>query len=195
MHGVLVRLVRPLGGAPSPAQSGTGRAGDSVSRGYRCKCEHLYVPRRHELQFWAGANYGRKYQPTVTSYDDAALLNEYGDYTPAYHRVRKILRTAQGLPMDEALPPRPKLQHIGAVELMESAPLWETCYRIGQRHISAHLESMEHFGQNFGYILYRKVLKGNYSAQPLCVEGVHDIAYLRINGKWYTSMTARRTAV
>ena len=135
------------------------------------------------FNFWAGANYGRKYQPTVTSYDDAALLNEYGDYTPAYHRVRKILRTAQGLPMDKALPPRPKLQHIGAVELMESAPLWETCYRIGQRHISAHPESMEHFGQNFGYILYRKVLKGNYSAQPLCVEGVHDIAYLRINGK------------
>lgn len=135
------------------------------------------------FNFWAGANYGRKYQPTVTSYDDAALLNEYGDYTPAYHRVRKILRTAQGLPMDETLPPRPKLQHIGAVELKESAPLWETCYQIGERHYSAHPESMERFGQNFGYILYRKVLKGNYSTQTLYVEGVHDIAYLRINGK------------
>lgn len=135
------------------------------------------------FNFWAGANYGRKYQPTVTSYDDAALLNEYGDYTPAYHRVRKILRTARGLPLDEALPPRPRVQHIGAVALTQSAPLWETCYQLGQRHFSAHPESMEHFGQNFGYILYRKVLKGNYSAQTLHVEGVHDIAYLRINGK------------
>ena len=135
------------------------------------------------FNFWAGANYGRKYQPTVTSYDDAALLNEYGDYTPAYHKVRRILRTAQGLPMDEELPPRPQLQNIGTVELIESAPLWKACYQIGERHFSAHPESMEYYGQNFGYILYRKVLKGNYSAQTLFVEGVHDIAYLRVDGE------------
>ncbi len=48
---------------------------------------------------------------------------------------------------------------------------------------------MEHFGQNFGYILYRKELEGNYSAQTLFVEGVHDIAYLRINGKVVKNMT------
>lgn len=135
------------------------------------------------FNFWAGANYGNKYQPTVTSYDDAALLNEYGDYTPAYHKVREILRTARQLPMDEALPPRPQLQKVGTIRLTECAPLWETCYQIGERHYSAHPESMERFGQNFGYILYRKVLKGNYSAQTLCVEGVHDIAYLRVNGE------------
>ncbi len=135
------------------------------------------------FNFWSGANYGRKYQPTVTSYDDAALLNEYGDYTPAYRRVREILRTARQLPMEEPLPPRPRLQNVGAVQLTECAPLWEACYQIGQRHYSAHPESMERFGQNFGYILYRKVLKGHYSAQTLSVEGVHDIAYLRVNGE------------
>lgn len=135
------------------------------------------------FNFWAGANYGRKYQPTVTSYDDAALLNEYGDYTKAYHRVRKLLLTEQGLPLDMPLPKRPELQNIGAVMLSERGDLWENLTLLGEKHFSATPESMEYFGQNFGYILYKKVLKGSYPSQTLYVSGVHDIAYLRINGK------------
>lgn len=134
------------------------------------------------FNFWAGANYGAKYQPTVTSYDDAALLNEYGDYTPAYHLVRGILHKAQNLTLGE-LPPSPKLQKVGSVPLTQYAPLWESCYKMGERHFTAQPESMEHFGQNFGYVLYRKELTGSYSSELLLMEGVHDIAYLRINGK------------
>lgn len=135
------------------------------------------------FNFWAGANYGNKYQPTVTSYDDAALLNEYGDYTNAYHRVRKLLLTEQGLPLDAPLPKRPELQNIGAVKLSERGDLWENLTLLGEKHFSPTPESMEYFGQNFGYILYKKVLKGSYPSQTLYVSGVHDIAYLRINGK------------
>lgn len=135
------------------------------------------------FNFWAGANYGRKYQPTVTSYDDAALLNEYGDYTKAYHRVRKLLLTEQGLPLDTPLPKRPELQNIGAVMLSERGDLWENLTLLGEKHFCPTPESMEYFGQNFGYILYKKVLKGSYPSQTLYVSGVHDIAYLRINGK------------
>lgn len=135
------------------------------------------------FNFWAGANYGRKYQPTVTSYDDAALLNEYGDYTKAYHRVRKLLLTEQGLSLDMPLPKRPELQNIGAVMLSERGDLWENLTLLGEKHFCPTPESMEYFGQNFGYILYKKVLKGSYPSQTLYVSGVHDIAYLRINGK------------
>lgn len=135
------------------------------------------------FNFWAGANYGRKYEPTVTSYDDVALLNEYGDYTDAYHRVRKLLLTARGLPLNAPLPKRPELQNIGAVTLSERGDLWENLMLLGEKHLSATPESMECFGQNFGYILYRKVLKGSYPSQTLFVSGVHDIAYLRVNGK------------
>lgn len=135
------------------------------------------------FNFWAGANYGRKYEPTVTSYDDAALLNEYGDYTDAYHRVRKLLLTARGLPLNAPLPKRPVLQSIGTVTLSERGDLWENLMLLGEKHLSATPESMECFGQNFGYILYRKVLKGSYPSQTLFVSGVHDIAYLRVNGK------------
>ena len=131
--------------------------------------------------FWAGANYAGKYQPTVTSYDDAALLNEYGDYTPAYHKVRAILHEAQNKPLG-TLPPSPKVQNVGRVAL-KRADLWSNLRLLGEKHESATPESMEKFGQNFGYILYETTVRGRYGANILHFEGVHDVAYVRINGK------------
>lgn len=133
--------------------------------------------------FTAGANYAHKYLPVVTSYDDAALLNEYGDYTPQYRYVRALLLKEQGKSPDEPLPPRPSLQNVGKVALDRQCDLWENLYVLGEKHENATPESMEFFGQNFGYILYRKAVKGDYGAHTLVVEGVHDIAYLRVNGK------------
>lgn len=133
--------------------------------------------------FWAGANYANVYQPTVTSYDDAALLNEYGGYTPAYFKVRKVLRAARGLDPDEPLPPAPVVQNIGKVRLERSADLWKNLYVLGVRHESAAPESMEKFGQDRGFILYRTEVKGRYGASVLFIEGAHDIAYVRINGR------------
>lgn len=135
------------------------------------------------FNFWAGANFGRKYQPTVTSYDDAALLNEYGDYTKAYHKVRNILLTAQGKDVNAPLPARPRLQQVGWVALDQRADLWRNLYVLGQKHHNPTPESMEYFGQNFGYILYTKTLRGKYGPHTMYIEGVHDIAYVRINGK------------
>lgn len=134
------------------------------------------------FNFWAGANNYGKYQPTVTSYDDAALLNEYGDYSKAYHKVREILHEAQGLSLGE-LPERPKLQNIGEVRLDKKADLWKNLHSLGEKHFSATPESMECFGQNFGYVLYETTIKGSYPSQTLYVEGVHDIAYLKVDGK------------
>lgn len=133
--------------------------------------------------FTAGANFYTKYQPTVTSYDDAALLNEYGDYTPAYHRVRKILFDVQGKDDSAPLPPRPVLRNIGEVRLTQSADLWKNLYVLGEKHRSATPESMEYFGQNTGYILYVTTVKGQYGPHYLRIEGAHDIVYVRINGK------------
>lgn len=138
------------------------------------------------FNFWAGANYAHKYMPTVTSYDDAALLNEYGDYTPAYHEVRKILYAEQGLDISAPLPASPQLQHVGKVDL-KATDLWSNLYNLGTKHESATPESMETYGQNFGLILYRKEIKGKYGAHKLIIEGVHDIAYVRVNGKQVAS--------
>ncbi len=48
--------------------------------------------------FTAGANHDKCYQPTITSYDDDALLNEWGGYTDKYYAVRKELLSAQSFP-------------------------------------------------------------------------------------------------
>lgn len=56
--------------------------------------------------FTAGANQHIRYNPTVTSYDYDAPLNEYGDYTPKYFAIRELLCRHQGIPLPP-LPPGP----------------------------------------------------------------------------------------
>lgn len=134
------------------------------------------------FDFWAGSNYAfGKIQPTITSYDYCAFLTEWGDYTPAYHAVRKVMLEAQGLPA-LPLPESPRLQSVGKVTLSECAKLMENLSKIGTKHRCATPESMEYFGQNYGLIYYETQLKGKYIMQPLYVEGVHDIAHVYIDG-------------
>ena len=61
--------------------------------------------------FTAGANYGKQFEPTVTSYDYSALLNEWGGYTDTYHAVRKLLCEKQGI-TPPSLPAEPKRQYL-----------------------------------------------------------------------------------
>jgi beta-galactosidase len=41
--------------------------------------------------FMSGANYDLKYEPTITSYDYNAPLNEAGDRTPTYYAIRNLM--------------------------------------------------------------------------------------------------------
>ena len=139
--------------------------------------------------FTAGANHnqGHGYEPTVTSYDYCAMLTEWGDYTPAYHAVRKLLCEKQGIEPPE-LPESPKLQSIGKVELTETASLFENLDNIGEKHHVPVPEGMEYFGQNFGLIYYETTLKGKYSASPMYVNNVHDFAEVYFDGEKKTSI-------
>lgn len=132
--------------------------------------------------FTAGANYGGRFEPTVTSYDYSAPLTEWGAYTPTYHAVRDLLCEKQGLEKG-VLPPEPKLQYVGEVQLTQSAGLFENLPNIAEKHYAPAPESMEYFGQNFGYILYSTVIRGKYEPAKLQIEGVHDNAYLFVDGK------------
>jgi beta-galactosidase len=139
--------------------------------------------------FTAGANHnqGHGYEPTVTSYDYCAMLTEWGDYTPAYHAVRKLLCEKQGIEPPE-LPESPKLQSIGKVELTETASLFENLDNIGEKHHVPVPERMEYFGQNFGLIYYETTLKGKYNASPMYVKNVHDFADVYFDGEKKTSI-------
>ena len=139
--------------------------------------------------FTAGANHnqGHGYEPTVTSYDYCAMLTEWGDYTPAYHAVRKLLCEKQGIEPPE-LPESPKLQSIGKVGLTETASLFENLDNIGEKHHVPVPEGMEYFGQNFGLIYYETTLKGKYNASPMYVKNVHDFAEVYFDGEKKTSI-------
>lgn len=139
--------------------------------------------------FTAGANHnqGHGYEPTVTSYDYCAMLTEWGDYTPAYHAVRKLLCEKQGIEPPE-LPESPKLQSIGKVELTDAASLFENLDNIGEKHHVPVPEGMEYFGQNFGLIYYETTLKGKYNASPMYVKNVHDFADVYFDGEKKTSI-------
>ena len=132
--------------------------------------------------FNAGANHQKKYEPTVTSYDYCAPLTEWGEYTDAYHKIRKLLCEKQKIPM-EALPPSPKMQNIGKVSLSEKADLFENLDNISTKHYSPLPGHMEAYDQNHGLIYYTTKIKGRYDGGFLNVENVHDYAQVYFNKK------------
>lgn len=128
----------------------------------------------------AGANFSTQYQPTTTSYDYDAPLNEYGGYTTKYFVIRDLLCEKQGI--SPALPPAPKTQRIGEVRLTEAAQLFPHI-PAAAAHFKEHLpHSMEHYGLDHGIILYHTEIEGDYPDTSISAFDVHDIAYVYVNG-------------
>lgn len=142
--------------------------------------------------FTSGANFAGCYQPTTTSYDYDAPLNEYGDYTPKYHTIRELLCKKQGIELSP-LPPSPSTQSIGKVCLNKTAGLMENLERIGYKKHDNLPRYMEFYGQAGGLILYRTEIKGDYDAEKMTALGVHDIAYAYVNGKKVARFDRRGT--
>lgn len=132
--------------------------------------------------FSSGANYYDCYCPTTTSYDYGAPLTENGAYTEKYF----ILRERMARKLNEELPPLPedaKTKAYGKVQLTEFADLKDVYKKFAMHKKSWLPEYMEHYGQNNGLILYSTTLKGFYDDTELNAFGVHDIAYIFINGE------------
>lgn len=132
--------------------------------------------------FMAGANYDHVYQPTTTSYDYDAPLNEYGDYTVKYFAMRNAMFKNLNI-TPPPLPPRPKTQNIGKIALTESSGLFDNIENISEHFVDHIPHYMEHYGQDFGMILYHTEIEGNYPETSIGADGVHDIAYVYVNKK------------
>ncbi len=134
--------------------------------------------------FTAGANCYARFTPDVASYDYGAPLTEWGDYTEKYHKCRKVLLEKQGIE-GISLPPSPKTFAYDSVKLNASISLKEALAKgqIGKTYQSHILYPMEHYSQNQGYIVYSTEIEGNYSDTVLTLNGVHDVAYVYINGE------------
>ncbi len=130
--------------------------------------------------FSAGANYDRKYYPDITSYDYDAPLDEAGNPTKKYYELRNLIK--EYLPGDTNLPEVPasiKRIDIPKIELTESADLSGA---LPEPKLSSQIHSMEYYGQNSGFILYRTKLTGPKSGK-LILHNVHDYAQVYLDGK------------
>jgi beta-galactosidase len=79
---------------------------------------------------------------------------------------------------------------IPAITLTQSAPLLDN---LPKSIASALPAPMEHFGQNYGFVLYRTQLPQPMHG-PLAIKDVHDFAAVYIDGKFIGSLDRRNAA-
>jgi beta-galactosidase len=141
--------------------------------------------------FWNGANSSdtAAYQPTTTSYDYCAAIDESGRPAPKYHGFRTAIERATG----RALPPVPEIagcMSIPEFELRERAPLADL---MREPVVAPHPLSMEDLDQAFGFVLYRTVLDAQ-SRGLLLVQDLRDYAVVMLNGTKIADMDRRSGA-
>lgn len=120
------------------------------------------------------------YCADVTSYDYDALLTEWGECTEKYFAVQKVMEEYLGkkLPKPEPV----ETQTIGEVTLEKKASLFDNLDNIGTRFRDNVPYNMEHYGQDYGYILYRCEIKTKQPISLLALKGVKDRAHIYFNG-------------
>ncbi len=128
---------------------------------------------------WAGSNFPG-YVPDCTSYDYDAPINESGNTTPKYFKVRELL--ANYFPERKKLPEIPdSIPTISIPEIVfkEVASVFDNLLAPKK---SENIQSMEFFDQGWGSILYRTTLKKSDVQQYLKVTEAHDWTLVFVDG-------------
>lgn len=133
--------------------------------------------------FYNGANYSDKYEPTVTSYDYHALLNESGDITEKYLAIREVIGKYAELP-DIPLPEAEEKLQVGQIQLTEQTSLFKSLSRLTTPVESPYPVTMEKLGQDYGFILYESHIPGPLPKSKLAVQHVRDRALIFLNGAY-----------
>lgn len=133
--------------------------------------------------FYNGANFFDKYEPTVTSYDYHALLNEAGDITDKYLAMREVIRKYADVP-DMPIPPNSPKQAYGHIMLDQYAELLPALDKLSTPVQRTTPETMERLGQDYGYIVYTTHLSGPRPKSKLALQDVHDRALVFANGAY-----------
>ncbi|MFJ9640553.1 beta-galactosidase family protein [Streptomyces sp. NPDC101178] len=139
---------------------------------------------------WAGANRGGpvqdgEFQPTVTSYDYDAPVDEYGRATEKFHLFRKVLEGYVEGPLP-AVPPEP----VGLagppvrVELDGWAGLGDVLEALGDPEgpETGVAPTFEELGVGRGLVRYRVAVPGPRMPYPLTVAGLRDRAVVYVDG-------------
>ncbi|MCQ2386936.1 MAG: beta-galactosidase [Clostridia bacterium] len=125
---------------------------------------------------------GLKFEPIVTSYDYCAFLNEAGDRTPNYYKVRDLIKKyGVEVPKLTAID-QPKKAY-GEIKFNYVAPLFSNLNNIGKKSYSVMPERMEDLGQNHGYVLYSAEIFSNIKGEKLIIDDLRDRAIVFVDGK------------
>ncbi|MET9924819.1 MULTISPECIES: glycoside hydrolase family 35 protein [unclassified Streptomyces] len=138
---------------------------------------------------WAGANRGGpvqdgEFQPTVTSYDYDAPVDEYGRATEKFRLFRKVLEGYAEGPLP-AVPPEPVgLARPVRVELDGWAGLGDVLEALGDPEgpESGVAPTFEELGVGRGLVRYRVAVPGPRMPYPLTVAGLRDRAVVSVDG-------------
>ena len=131
--------------------------------------------------FLNGANCFDTYEPTISSYDSHAPIDEAGGLTDKYDAIKKVL-TRHGHSAQVSPPASKPPCAFGDVRFEQSASLWQALPTLAQQYQRAAPVSMELLDQNYGFILYRTYVSGPRAVEPLRIFGLHDRAHVFLDG-------------
>ncbi|USK36749.1 beta-galactosidase (plasmid) [Bacillus sp. F19] len=133
--------------------------------------------------FYNGANYSDKYGPTITSYDYDCLLDESGEPTDKYFKVRDVISKYKDL--EELNLPEPiRKKSYGKVRITNQVQLFEALDSLSVPVERTCPEPMEQLGQSYGFILYTTRVSGPRFESKLTLQDVHDRALIYLNGEY-----------
>ncbi len=124
-----------------------------------------------------GANCDSEYEPTISSYDDDAPVNESGELTEKYFRFRDVISKYAPIPEVE-LPAPIKKKKYGEIEFTESARLFDNLDALSDPVKVVNPCPMEKLDQGYGYILYKTKVRGPRDEQEVRLQQVHDRGYI-----------------
>ena len=130
-----------------------------------------------------GANDYGVYEPTVSSYDDDAPLNECGEPTEKYYKFKEVISKYAPIPEIEMPAPVKKMNY-GEIEFKYSAKLFDNLDKISTPVESVTPLAMEKLNQGYGFVLYKTKVKGPRDEQKIRLQDVHDRAYIFKDNKY-----------
>lgn len=129
----------------------------------------------------SGANDKSIFQPTVTSYDYDAPLDEAGNPTAKFWAFREAISRYAEVPAVVDLPetafvvpPPAELRRVGSLDALTTDASW---------HAFDTLPTMDDIGVARGFVRYRANLRGEKGPAVLAFGEVRDRAWVRLNGQ------------
>eukprot|EP01123_Difflugia_compressa_P006249 TRINITY_DN18420_c0_g1_i1.p1 TRINITY_DN18420_c0_g1~~TRINITY_DN18420_c0_g1_i1.p1 ORF type:complete len:427 (+),score=103.57 TRINITY_DN18420_c0_g1_i1:104-1282(+) len=138
--------------------------------------------------FGNGANTGGSasdYQPTITSYDYNAPINENGDHGIGSDGLDKYLATKTIIQkyVSTPLPPEPApipRRSFGSVSLSQVYSLWDNLDQLCPHPVKNQPSplTMEKLGQNYGFVLYRTQIDLDIGTYTIQIDNVRDRVHI-----------------